>query len=110
MEEAHLREVKIEINNFPENPNLYKVQKSGKTNVDIGSTSNFNFMSTHDQDIISTHWMDMENINFLGKSFRWRKIHPKVNNYVKTIFTVSKEDKEDLEKLDFPPNYNEVIE
>jgi hypothetical protein len=35
---------------------------------------------------------------FSGQSFQWKRSHPGVNNYVKTIYSVSKEDKEDIEK------------
>jgi hypothetical protein len=44
----------------------------------------------------------MENISFPGKSFRWKKNHPGVQNYVKTIYSVSKEEKEEKEDIEKP--------
>jgi hypothetical protein len=55
----------------------------------------------------------MENISFTGKIFQWKKIHPKVNNFIKIVYSVSKEvkeNKEDIEKPDFPISYNKVVE
>jgi hypothetical protein len=52
----------------------------------------------------------MENISFQGKIFQWKRIHPRVNNFVKTIYLVSKEDKEHRKTFDSPLSYNEVVE
>jgi hypothetical protein len=55
----------------------------------------------------------MENISFLGQNFRWKKNHPGVQNYVKTVYFVTeeeKEEKDDTEKHDFPSSYSHFME
>jgi hypothetical protein len=55
----------------------------------------------------------MENISFPGQIFRWKKDHPGVQNFVKTVYSVTKEETEEhkhTEKPDFPSSYNQVIE
>jgi len=49
---------------------------------------------------------DIENDKYIGKSFRWKEDHLVVNAPVKTIFKVSKEDKQEIPQLEekkFPP-------
>jgi hypothetical protein len=45
------------------------MKKRGKEKVDIGSTSTCNFVSTQNQDNVSAHRIDMENISFPGQRF-----------------------------------------
>jgi hypothetical protein len=37
----------------------------------------------------------MENISFPGKRFLWKKTHPGVQNPVKTVYSITKEEKEE---------------
>jgi len=55
----------------------------------------------------------MQNIIFLGQIFQWKKNHEGVHNYVKTVYYVTKEEKEekdDTEKHNFSSSYNQVVE
>jgi len=109
LEEAHLREATQEIKKFLEKPNLVEMKKKRKGKFNIGLTLNCNFVSIQNQDIISTHRIDMEKVSFPRQSFWWKKNHPRVNNYTKIVYSLFKENKEDIEKPDFPPSYNKFI-
>jgi hypothetical protein len=107
--QATTKEIKI----FLEKPSPKEMKERGKSKVDEGSTSTCNFVSTQNTNIVIAHWIDMENISFPGKSFCWKKNHPSIQNHVKTVYSVTKEEKEEKEdtnKPDFPPNYQKVIE
>jgi hypothetical protein len=62
---------------------------------------------------IIDHQIDMENISFPGQRFQWKKTHLGVQNHVKTVYSVTKEEKEekdDTERTNFPLIYNQVVE
>jgi hypothetical protein len=49
------------------------MKEKGKAKVDEGSILNCNFASTESSNIFIARQIDMENIIFLGKRFRWEK-------------------------------------
>jgi hypothetical protein len=63
--EALLQEAAKEIKYFLEKTSSYEIQKKGKAKVDMGSTLNCNFLSTHNQNNVIAHRIVMENISFL---------------------------------------------
>jgi hypothetical protein len=101
-------EASFEFKIFIENSKPNQIEWRGKAKVDMDSTSTCNFLSSQWKINQNSHHLDMENIIFLGQSFKWKKDHPGVTNYVKTILKVSKEEK-DSEKPEFPLTYNEFI-
>jgi hypothetical protein len=52
----------------------------------------------------------MENTSFPGQSFRWRSNHPTMQNYVKSILKVTKEEKDDPEQPNFLESFTKVEE
>jgi hypothetical protein len=52
----------------------------------------------------------MENTTCLGQSFRWKSDQPMMQNYVKSILKISKEEKEEIEQLDFPMSFTKIEE
>jgi hypothetical protein len=73
----------------------------------------YNFIPTQNPDNVIAHRIDIENISFPRKSFQWKNIRPRVQNYVKTTYSMSKEEKEekeDIEKSNFPLSYDKIIE
>jgi hypothetical protein len=93
-EEAHLQEATKEIKNFLEKTNPDEIQKRGKAKVDMGSTSTCNFVSTQSPDSITTRSNRHGKHKFSRENFQWKKSHPGVNNLVKIVYSVSKEEKE----------------
>jgi hypothetical protein len=79
----------------------------------MGSTSTYNLISKHSPNNIIARQIDMENISFSGQIFRWKKNHPGVQNYLKIIYFVTKEEKEEkdnTEKPNFLSSYNQFME
>jgi len=52
----------------------------------------------------------MENISFPSQSFRWKKDRLLLQNNVKTILNISKEEKVDHEQLDFLERFTIIEE
>jgi hypothetical protein len=54
--------------------------------------------------------IEMENISCPGQSFRWKKDHPSLQNNVKSVLNISKEEKEDHEQPDFLERFTRIEE
>jgi hypothetical protein len=52
----------------------------------------------------------MEKTSFLGQSFRWRSNHLAMQNYVKSILKVSKEEKNDPKQPKFLESFTKIEE
>jgi hypothetical protein len=52
----------------------------------------------------------MENTTCPGQSFRWKSDHPTMQNYVKSVLKISKEEKEEIEQPDFPESFTKIEE
>lgn len=52
----------------------------------------------------------MENISYLGQRFRWKKDHSMLQNNVKSVLNISKEEKGDHEQLDFLESFTRIEE
>jgi hypothetical protein len=109
-EEERLREATQQIKIFLEKLMPTMQKEKGKTTVDIGSTSTCHLISTENNKNTTTRRIDMENTSCPGQSFRWKSDHPVMQNYVKSILTINKEEKDDLEQPDFPESFTKVKE
>jgi hypothetical protein len=52
----------------------------------------------------------MENTTCLGQSFQWKSDHPAMQNHVKSILKISKEEKEEIEWPEFPSIFTKIEE
>jgi hypothetical protein len=61
--------------------------------MDLGSTSNYNLVSTKKKEVSIIQRLDMENIRCPRQIFQWKKDHPTLHNHVKSILNIATEQK-----------------
>jgi hypothetical protein len=71
--------------------------------VDEGSTSSFHLVSI-------ARRRNMENTTCPSYIFRWKSDHPTMQNHVKSISKISKEEKEEIEQPKFHAIFTKIEE